>query len=283
MRRFYSFLILLVSFSLTPYAYAEEWTQTSKSLYERAERERKFTPVTGMTPSVIPMTNGKSFFLLWKPTGQLPQQWIVSLPGSKGFATDEFALWSRTLAGMGIGLVEVQWWLGTGDRTEDYLALREIYREIDILLSRIGVVSHSALLHGFSRGSANIYAIAALDRMKGHRYFDVIVANSGGASVDYPPTHDITTGVYGDAPFRGTRWVTVCGYKDPNPDRDGCPAMERTADWLKGYGATIGMVIQDPAAGHGALHTNPVNAKHLIDWYTGTSSNSPASGENISH
>lgn len=71
---------------------------------------------------------------------------------------------------------------------EDCHSSFDIYRKVDLLLRRRGIKPGEAMLEGFSRGSANIYALAALDRTKGLRYFSLFVANAGGALLDYPPT-----------------------------------------------------------------------------------------------
>ena len=121
------------------------------------------------------------------------------------------------------------------------------------------------MLHGFSRGSANAYAVMALDSGRGHQYFSFAVASSGGVALDYPPTRAILAGVFGLRPLLNTRWVTSAGARDPNPDRDGIPAMRRTAAWLKEQGATVLMTIEDPTEGHGALQRNSKNTKQLLD------------------
>jgi hypothetical protein len=66
----------------------------------------------------------------------------------------------------------------------------------------------------------------ALDAGRGKHYFSLAVASSGGISLDYPPNREILNGDYGDHPLKGTRWVTVAGARDQNPDRDGIPRHE---------------------------------------------------------
>jgi len=65
----------------------------------------------------------------------------------------------------------------------------------------------------------------------------------------------------------GTRWVTACGERDPNPERDGCPGMRRTGQWLKEQGAILLDAIEDPQSGHGALQLNPRNAERLLEFF----------------
>jgi hypothetical protein len=163
----------------------------------------------------------------------------------------------------------VQWWIGADDTPRSYYSPAQIHKEIDTALQKLGVQPGMAMLHGFSRGSANSYAVAAMDAGRGRHYFSLIVASSGGVSIDFPPTGDILSGAFGDHPLRHTRWITAAGARDPNPDRDGIPGMRRTAVWLAEQGATVIERIEDPAEGHGALHLNAANARHALDLFLG--------------
>ena len=123
------------------------------------------------------------------------------------------------------------------------------------------------MLHGFSRGSANSYAVAALDAGRdGRHYFSLFVASSGGVALDFPPTRAIANGDYGPRPLQNTRWVTAAGGRDPHPDRDGIEGMRRTAAWLKEQGGTVVLAIEDAKEGHGALQRNG-NVKKVLDFY----------------
>jgi len=53
-----------------------------------------------------------------------------------------------------------------------------------------------------SRGSANTYAVAAIDAGRGGRCFSLVVASSGGVALDCPPNLAL---LRGDC---RTRWVT---------------------------------------------------------------------------
>jgi hypothetical protein len=121
------------------------------------------------------------------------------------------------------------------------------------------------LLHGFSRGASNVYGVAALDRSEGDRFVRFVVANSGGATPNYPTNREITAGSLGATPLSGTAWATYCGELDPNPERDGCPAMRRTGEWVSGLGGTIDLAIEDPAQGHGGFHQTPSHVEAVLD------------------
>lgn len=267
MRVLLTALVLFSALWSLPARAEDAWTDEARALLDTAYEQNKFDIPAAMKPRPVPMENGRSFFLVWTPEGTKPEKWIVSMPGTHGVTPAEFAHWAPSLQGRTVGIVEVQWWLGQGDGNDSYLKPSEIYRELSKLLPRLGVKAGDAMLHGFSRGSANVYAVAALDHAKGGKFFSAVVANSGGAAMGYPPTRDVDQGKFGELPFEGQQWVTVCGFKDQEPERDGCPAMQRTAEWLKSKGARIAMAIEDPDHGHGSLHTNPANTKRLLDWY----------------
>jgi len=241
----------------------------SEETYRRAQGGHWFAEAAKLSPEILPTSDGQSFVVVWKAPGTNPKRWIVSLHGTRGFATDDLALWYPSLKDRDVGLLSLQWWIGADDTPRSYYAPLKIYREIDLALRKLGVQPGMAMLHGFSRGSANSYAVAAMDAGRGRRYFSLIIASSGGVATDFPPTREILAGAFGDHPLRHTRWVTAAGARDPNPDRDGIPGMRRTAEWLAEQGATVIERIEDPAEGHGALQRNAANARHALDLFLG--------------
>jgi hypothetical protein len=216
---------------------------------------------------------------------------------------DEFFLWQPYAERYGYTIFALQWWFGGGEAVEDYYAPQQMYpliraplqtpplragikrsrgsrgsefllyeapafrpgRFTEDVLDQHGIRPGTALLHGFSRGSANVYALTALDQQTGHHFFQLTVANAGAAAEDFPPNRDITKGVFGQAVFLGTHWVLFCGGYDEHPDRDGCPAMRRTQAWLARLGGMVEDLIEDDAAGHGGFHQHQANVTRALD------------------
>ncbi|MDO8282984.1 MAG: hypothetical protein Q7U10_10260 [Thermodesulfovibrionia bacterium] len=260
------FVLILSSQSFS--ADIGQLTGNAAEVYKRAQGGRRFADSVKLNPEIMPTSDGRSFIVVWKVANKkVPEHWIVSLHGSNGFATDDLAIWYQNIKDRDIGLISVQWWIGADDNNKSYYKPMQVYSEIDIALQKIGVKPGTVMLHGFSRGSANSYAIAALDAGQGKHYFSLIVASSGGVNLDYPPTRSIVEGAFGDHPLRNTRWITVAGARDKNPDRDGIPGMKRTAIWLQEQGATVIERIEDPNEGHGALMLNSRNARHVLDLF----------------
>ncbi len=251
-------------------AFSIELPEDAQRVLARAQQDKGYEQALQLSPTISPTSDGRSFYITWISDGDtqhLPSDWIVSLHGHDSFATNDLVAWAQHLKGKHIGLISLQWWMGTDDNS--YYAPHELYREIDIALRKLPIKPKRIMLEGFSRGSANIYAVQALDNAHNH-YFTLTVANAGGSAAHFPPNEAISNGKFGATPFYGSNWVTVCGMHDPNPERDGCPAMRRSAKWVEGLGGQIVDRIEDERQGHGALHMSAQNTKRLLDSFFNT-------------
>jgi hypothetical protein len=275
MRRFRTFLKAVVIYVLFSLAGEAAWAQDkgtplaghAERLYKKAKDGHFYKDAMKLSPEIRPTSDGKSFVAIWRPKKE-PMLWVVDLHGTQGFATDVLALWQPIVKPYDVvGFVSLQWWLG--DNANAYYTPEQIYHEIDVVLQTLHVQPGKAMLHAFSRGSSNSYAVAALDAGRGRDYFSLIVADSGGPQLTYPPTRAIVDGVYGPRPLAGTRWITSAGATDPHPDRDGISGMRQAADWLKKQGATVLASIEDPKGGHGALQHNSASTKKVMDAFLG--------------
>jgi hypothetical protein len=235
----------------------------------RSQTPQRVAAAERLGAKVMNTSDGRSFGLIWQSAGKPPVGWIVSLHGSASWAYDEIVLWQPFAERNNLGIVALQWWFGGGQRTEDYYQPRELRRELEHLMRRAGATRENALLHGFSRGSANLYALVAFDAQLPNPLFRSAIANAGGMSADFPPNREIDSGRLGAAPYAGTHWWLYCGGGDPNPDRDGCPAMRRTRDWLAQRGADA-QITEDASGNHGGFHRNPRNVEQALDWFLKT-------------
>lgn len=203
----------------------------------------------------------RSFYLLWYPPSKaagpaINKTLIVTMHGSASYAFDEFFLWYDAAIKHGHGILALQWWFPDQAPPQDYYSPAEVYSAIEPVLKQQNLRPGRVLLHGFSRGSANGYYVSLFDRQSKNNFFGINLANAGGASTDYPLYIDVNSGKYGSSPFTGMRWLTFCGGQDPNPNRDGCPAMRRTADFIRQFGGTVDLAIEDQNTGHGGFHQN---------------------------
>lgn len=215
----------------------------------------------------VPTSDGRSFYVLWTPEGfdqALLRPMIATLHGHASWALDEFFLWQPYAEQRGYGIIALQWWFGGGEAINDYYLPQAMYPIFEEALLNQGIEPGKVLFHGFSRGSANSYAMTALDR-QGNQFFGLTISNAGGMAKDFPPNGDIINGKFGATPFRGAHWVMYCGDKDPTPDRAGCAGMQAARELVTSYGATVDLFIEDPTGDHGGFHLNPVNVNKALD------------------
>jgi len=248
--------ILLISVIVGLIAEAQ-FPPTAQALFNEAKSQDSIAVLFAQQKGaqIIPTSDGNSFYIQWFPSGMNPAKTpvIVTLHGSNGFAFHEFINWYIKARENNCGIIAIQWYRGKNAKVpDDYFNDSAIYTYIDEALHKINYPSNKAFLHGFSRGSARMYAIVFIDS-KQKNYFCSILSNAGSANENYPLYRDITNGKYGKEVFKGKHWNLFCGEKDPEPDQSGCPAMNKTKAWLESQGAIIDNFIQDANGGHNAL------------------------------
>ena len=215
-------------------------------------------------------SDNKSFTMWWQPAGSKPPVGvIVPLSGHDGWAHDGIYLWQPYAEKYGYAILSLQWWFGKGESTADYYTPEQMYPLITAVLAEKGVAPGKVFFNGFSRGSANSYAMAALDNNAntGKHYFGLVLSNAGGVFTNYPPNQQIVVGAYGTQPFKGMQWAMYCGEKDPDPTENGCPAMKDARTWVTGYGATVQLFIDDPNGDHGGFMLNAANVESALASY----------------
>lgn len=244
---------------------ASEAARDAEALLERARQQpnRRHAQAERLGAQIVRSRDGRSFGLVWRPA-TAPAGWIVTLHGSRSWAHDELVIWQPLAASRQLGIIALQWWFGGGERTEDYYTPPELRRELEALMAQAGARRDNVVLHGFSRASANLYALVAMDRNLPAPLFTQVIANAGGMSAGYPPNREIET--RGGTPFSGTHWWLYCGGNDANPDRDGCPAMARSRDWLTRLGG-MAELHEDADGDHGGFHRRVANAEAALDWF----------------
>jgi len=212
---------------------------------------------------VLPMPDGRSFYLFWQPVPNAPM--IVTLHPEGGWAYDDFFLWQAAAAKRGYGILAVQWWFGKGDQFSDYYTADALHPMFQTIFKDLGIVPGKTIFHGFGRGAAIAYDLGFLEVHTRKHLFGAFIANAGGVDPDFPLHRDITFGKYGFRVFEGTHWILYCGGKDSKPARDGCEAMNGTRQWLERFNGKVDLFIQDPDGDHGGFHGNPKNIDAAMD------------------
>jgi len=249
---------------------ATEPPQTEPRLLEqaRAADPERYRFALDRGAQILPTPDGRSFYVFWAPAHWKASQRhpiLVTLHGHASWAFDELYLWYPAAAKRGFAILALQWWFGQGESSWSYYLPQEMYPVMETILRGYGVLAGTALLHGFSRGSANVYALTALDQGSGNRFFKLTIANAGGAAPDFPFNVAISNGSYGQGAFAGTHWVLFCSEQDENPKRDGCPAMRNTRQWLESFGGQVDLFLEEFKQGHGGFHQNPRNVNLALD------------------
>ena len=229
--------------------------------------ERQYLDAIAAGVQFIPTGDEASFYAFWQPPGWDPERhgFVVSLHGHDGFVASSFEAWRPFLTARGYGLLALQWWFGGGETILDYYLPDEMYPEISAGLDAHAIPAGKLLFEGFSRGSANSYAMTAIDQDRADPRFLLTVAAAGQAVLDYPPTADIANGVHGPTPFANTHWVTYCGELDTTVP-DPCGVMRASADWVASLGGVIELSIEDPTGPHGGFHLEH-NANQALEIY----------------
>jgi hypothetical protein len=224
------------------------------------------------TPEKVTSADGKTYFIYGAPAGQNNKETktiIISLPGHGTTADDGYEAWKDHLDGS-FALAEFNWWRGTGEKKTDYYDPASVVLQVRAFLDKQGYSANDiVILHGFSRGSANTYAVIANDRISRGSVFDAVISNAGKYQSDFPLVEGKTfTDVEMTQFFKDIPWVLACGGKDENPTRDGCPGMEETKAFLEAHQANVLGIVTDPNLGHGAFHMSklglPKQALNLI-------------------
>lgn len=246
---------------------------SAQALLERARQANptRYQFAIDRGAKISATADGRSFLLSWFPssTGKNGRTMIVTLHGSGSWAFDEFYLWHEVAARHGHGIIALQWWLANDSAPNDYYGPEEVHQHLVPAVLAAGIAPGRAMLHGFSRGSANLYYVRMFDLMSKNNFFALTIANAGGASTSYPYYQQVVAGQYGARPFTGARFATFCGGLDPNPDRDGCPAMRRTADFIRLYGGTVDVAIEDQSVGHGGMQQTAAHLESMVTAFNG--------------
>jgi predicted esterase len=177
-------------------------------------------------------------------TPKHPNALIVAVHGHNGRASHEYRSWQPYAESHHLGLVAVEWQTEWG-KDAQFLDTNATYGMIRRAVAREGVKPGHVLLHGFSQGSHEVFALTQLDHAQG-RLFAMTLAESGG--------YGGPTGAA--AGLAGTTWDIYCAGRDPWPNLSGCPSMRRAQTALKQSGASVGRFMVDPPAGHGGFLKN---------------------------
>lgn len=203
---------------------------------------------------VVSTDDGSTFLLWWQPLGFdfKNDTVLVSLGGTGGWATKDFEVWHPHIKDRGYAILNVQWWYGRNQDTHGYARPREIYEWVVAELERRAIPRGNVIFQGFSRGSANSYAVTFLDRKQKIPYFALTISNSGALEPDYPPNKTFLQDDAGLKPFTGSHWILYCSENDAERE-NACIKMDATKSLLEAHGGKVDEFIRDTEGGHGGF------------------------------
>ncbi len=213
---------------------------------------------------IAPTADGRSFTLWWQPEGFDAKKDIVfvSLHGHEGWATKGFQVWHPAMKEHKYAFLAVQWWYGKSADSAGYANPADIYPWIVQALEKRGIPRGYVILEGFSRGSANSYAVEYLDRRQRTPYFGLVISNSGAMERDFPPNRPFLNAPAGSTPFAGVNWILYCSEKDEQR-KGACEKMRWTNGRLQAMGATVLLFFEDPVGQHGGFMAPEILDKAL--------------------
>ncbi len=205
---------------------------------------------------VFPVGNGR-YYLVW-----IPEIWdtivdrkvIVSVHGTGGCAEWMLNEWYQATE-HDWALVSLQYYDRSADRYDDDEVIYEnLENVVEELRHNCPVSEADFFYHGFSRGSAQGFAVAIRDRAAS-QLFTSFIADSGNSSVTYPTLKDAPH----DA-MAGARFWMWCGEHDisaVDPLRTTCEIMsEDTVPYIASHGGTVDAFTQEADGCHGMFHYN---------------------------
>lgn len=219
------------------------------------EKDSSFSKAVQKGGVIEPTPDGISFTVWREPKKFDPKKGItlVSLHGHAGWATRGLLVWDKALQQRGYAFLAVQWWYGRSLESNGYAKPPQIYRWIEDALKKHGVAPGRVIFIGYSMGSANSYGVSLFDHeVTKNNYFGVNIADSGPMESDFPLYRRIFDGEFGAKPFQDTRWLLYCSLNDEELNNP-CRQMEKTQEWLTGFGAKVDWFYQDSAGGHGGF------------------------------
>ncbi len=210
---------------------------------------------------VVPLAKD-GFFLQW-----FPKNWkslktrriVVSLHGSGGHAERMFNLWYRNRSSHDYAIVAPQYAAEDEQGNTRFQDCREIYRNLRLIVDHLGKTglrdSRTVLiLHGFSRGAARVFELAALDRAAdGMHAFGAFIADSGTSLAEHrgrisPFLRELPRDAYAGARF----WL-YSGTGDHGGRT--CGGMRRMREFITDHGGKVDALFTYDTDRHGILIT----------------------------
>lgn len=265
--------------------------QTDSGAYNPAACRAFFASVdpTVQVPSTPNSTSQRALLIdsgggVRKETGKYVATWapsawftspnrtlIVDLHGTGGYPEAEFNDFRSYLQQRNWGFLGISYLYNANNDAGDYDTPVPILARINAALDEMRAACGSNItlhLMGFSRGSANTYAIAMLDRQAEGK-INGVIANAGAWPPDAGPLPPELLAVNGNPmAMKDTRMWGWCGLNDMTHGYPMCDEMTTALKWVQDHGGTVapGTPFVSPDAGHTDFKNNPVAVDAGFTW-----------------
>ncbi len=202
-----------------------------------------------------------TFFAYWVPPEWTAGRVLVAVHGTGGSPYEEIRDEIPLAREFGYLVVAVHWFDGAA---RSFFGTKKLHpviaRALDHLHAARGADHERVAVCGFSRGGAVSYELAWLDRM-GSKRFDLVIAHSGGISLDNriapreggavdPFLDDLTSGRLGDDALAGTRFFLYSGDRDENWGTGMSEKMAHAQEVIERTSGEVVERVRDPDGGH---------------------------------
>jgi hypothetical protein len=212
----------------------------------KAEDATGWAKAAKLGVTVVPVLDGATYLLDVAARAPNEGPVVVTIHGSGVHAHAGVNAWAGHLtAGRVSRVISIQWWIGAGNASNDYLSVEQL----EVVLSDLDRQYGSKIvLHGFSRGSTRVPALLAAtngDITRG-------ICDSGALAMDAPFNAEVRRYWEADIDiFAGYHIVVVSGLYSTSTGGTRAE-MKLTNDLLRSLGAATRFSTDDSAPTPGA-------------------------------
>lgn len=203
----------------------------AEGLYERAQAiDPVGFPAMTSGGRLVQLAEPNQMAVVYAPPGPL-RGIVFDLFGHEAYAWTGAFRWRPWADALGIAVASVQWWDAEGPEVDHYLTPAEVHDVVGKLYTALRAEGLPAVIHGFSRGGGQVYAMSAIPGK-----FSRFLANEGSMIDNYPPNASIVSALKTKQPIlAGRRFLVIGGDSNAQP-------IARSAQAVKTLGAQVELI-----------------------------------------
>jgi len=210
----------------------------------------------------------------WAPSGwytRSSRTLIIDLHGTGGYPEAEWKDFRSYLQQRNWAFIGISYLYNTTNDAGDYDSASAIYGRITAALAEVRAACGTEMtlhLMGFSRGSANTFTVALLDRQSSGK-INGVISNAGAWPPDGGPLPtELLAANSNPMSMKDTRFWGWCGLNDLTHGYPMCDEMTTALKWVQDHGGTVapGAPYKSADAGHVDLKNNPEAVDAGFSW-----------------